>query len=103
MNARLAKEEIALLMPNTLSHYAGEPRLHDAAEANGIFGAVLSAVRWLSDLPRRRAVLAELNDLSEHELADIGLNRNELNRVFDPEFAAQRARSRGVIGRAQLV
>jgi uncharacterized protein YjiS (DUF1127 family) len=99
MNARVAKEEIALLMPSSLSHYADEPRLADAAASNGVFAAVLHAVRWLADMPRRRAVLAELNELSEHELADIGLNRSELNRVFDPHFAAQRARSRITMGR----
>jgi uncharacterized protein YjiS (DUF1127 family) len=94
MNARVAKEEIALLMPSSLSHYADEPRLADTAAPTGVFAAVLHAARWLSDMPRRRAVLAELSELSEHELADIGLNRSELSRVFDPEFAVQRARSR---------
>lgn len=99
MNARVAKEEIALLMPSSLSHYTDEPRLSDAAAPSGVFGVVLRAVNWLADLPRRRSVLAELNELSEHELADIGLNRTELTRVFDPEFAAQRARmGRNFIG-----
>lgn len=102
MNARVAKEEIALMMPSSLSHYTDEPRVTDAAASNGVFAAVLHAVHWLADLPRRRAVLAELNELSEHELADIGLNRNELNRVFDPAFAAQRARSRNTMGRVQI-
>lgn len=102
MNARVAKEEIALLMPTSLSNYADEPRLSDAEAANGVFAAVMHAVRWLADLPRRRAVLAELNELSEHELADIGLNRSELTRVFDPEFAAQRARTRNTMGRVQF-
>ena len=99
MNARVAKEEIALMMPSSLSHYADEPRLSDTIASNGVFAAVLRAVHWLADLPRRRTVLAELNELSEHELADIGLNRSELTRVFDPEFAAQRARSRSTMGR----
>ncbi len=102
MNVRVAKEEIAILMPNTLSHYADEPRLHDVSNEGGFVSMLSNAVRWLADLPRRRAVLAELNELSEHELADIGLNRSELNRVFDPEFAAQRARSRATIGRALI-
>jgi uncharacterized protein YjiS (DUF1127 family) len=93
MNARVAKEEIALMMPTSLSQYADEPRLSDAEASNGVFAAVMNAVRWLADLPRRRAVLAELNELSEHELADIGLNR---------EFAAQRARSRSMMGRVQI-
>jgi uncharacterized protein YjiS (DUF1127 family) len=102
MNARVAKEEIALMMPTSLSHYADEPRVTESEASNGIFAAVMNGVRWLADLPRRRAVLAELNELSDHELADIGLNRSELGRVFDPEFAAQRARSRNSFGRVQV-
>lgn len=102
MNARVAKEEIALLMPTTLSHYADEPRLTPESDKPTLMSTLASAVRWVADLPRRRAVLAELNELSDHELADIGLNRSELNRVFDPAFAAQRARSRGTVGRALL-
>jgi len=43
---------------------------------------------WLADQPRRRAVLNELRSMSDHELADIGLARADLHRVFDPEFVA---------------
>ena len=49
-------------------------------------------------MPRRRAVLDELSMLSDHELADIGLSRVDLGRVFDPSFAAERARSLSQIG-----
>ena len=103
MNARVAKEEIALLMPTTLSHYADEPRMMPETTEGGLKGFLVAAVRWVAELPRRRAVLAELNELSDHELADIGLNRSELGRVFDPEFAAQRARrSTAAVGRSLL-
>ena len=34
----------------------------------------------------RRAVLRELSALSDRELADIGLARGELDRVFEPDF-----------------
>ena len=100
MNIRIAKEEIALLMPSSLSHYADEPRFDAPARQNGLVAAFASAIRWLADLPRRNAVLAELSELSDHELADIGLTRSELGRVFDPEFVAQRGR--GSLGRAQI-
>ena len=43
---------------------------------------------WLSDMPRRRQVLNELRSLSDHELADIGLSRGDLHRVFEPDFVA---------------
>ncbi len=96
MNARVAKEEIALLMPTTLASYAGSDLAAPEAAAPNL---VLRALHWLADLPRRRAVLAELSALSDHELSDIGLSRSELSRVFDPEFAATRSK---VFGRAMM-
>lgn len=102
MNVRVAKEEIALLMPTTLSHYADEPRMMPESTKPGLMARLSSVLSWIAEFPRRQAVLAELNDLSDHELADIGLNRSELNRVFDPEFAAARVRNRGVISRTIL-
>lgn len=40
----------------------------------------------LAKLRQRRAVIAELNMLSDHELADIGLARVDVPHVFDPDF-----------------
>ena len=37
--------------------------------------------------PRRRAVIEELPMLSDRELADIGLSRASVRRVFDPRYA----------------
>ena len=51
-------------------------------------GLVARTMAWLSDMPRRRQVLNELRSLSDHELADIGLSRGDLNRVFDADFVA---------------
>ncbi len=91
MNAHVSKEQIALLMPNSLSHYADEPRFDDASREGGIFARIAAGLSWIINLPRRQAVLAELAQLSDHELTDIGLNRNELSRVFDPSFARLRS------------
>jgi uncharacterized protein YjiS (DUF1127 family) len=91
MNARVAKEEIALLMPTTLSNYADEPRFGANDTQTGIVSRAAAMVRWVAEFPRRQAVLAELSQLSDHELADIGLARAELGRVFDRSFAAQRS------------
>lgn len=98
MNARLAKEDIALLLPTNLSNVADEPRF--GSDAPSLAGRIGQLFSWIAELPRRRSVLAELNELSDHELADIGLNRSELPRVFDPEFAARRARGSHVVGHA---
>jgi uncharacterized protein YjiS (DUF1127 family) len=99
MNARVAKEEIALLMPSTLASYAGADF---AAPEQAPANTLLRAVRWFLDLPRRRAVIAELSALSDYELADVGLTRSDLSQVFDPAFAAQRNNVRYNPGRSAL-
>jgi uncharacterized protein YjiS (DUF1127 family) len=93
MNAFVPKEEIAILRPNTLSHYFKDDAMWaPAPEAKrpGLFGRVAGLFRALAELPRRQAVINELNMLSDHELSDIGLVRGELSRVFDSGFVAQR-------------
>jgi uncharacterized protein YjiS (DUF1127 family) len=46
---------------------------------------------------RRQAVIREMEMLTDRDLADIGLMRSDLPRVFDPEFAADHARGRDYI------
>ena len=98
MNAPLAKEQIALLMSDSLTYRGpvvegtdgtiadARPAPRSLAQRIGSFFSNLLAVR------HRRAVLDELSGLSDRELADIGLSRNELSRVFDPQFAEARKR-----------
>ena len=95
MNAPLAKEQIALLMSDSLTYRA--PRVEAGfstprPEARGPLAWLRAGVAHLASLPRRRAVLDELAMLTDRELADIGLNRGELGRVFDPRFAQARQR-----------
>ena len=99
MNAPLAKEQIALLMSDSLTYRSPVVEGTDGTVVDATpaprsllqrIGAVISGFTTFS---RRRAVLQELTSLSDRELADIGLNRAELSRVFDPRFAE--ARSRG--------
>ena len=91
MNVRVAKEEMALMIPASLSRFApaGE---HDGQDArNGtLFARIGAAVQWLLEMPRRRAVIDELATLSDRELADIGLTRDSLSDVFNLQFAAAR-------------
>lgn len=95
MNAPLSKEQTALLMSDSLTYRtpAVEGMAHDAAPASRTlfqwFGSMASA---LAARFRRRAVIDELSSLSDRELADIGLNRSELGRVFDVRFAESRQR-----------
>ena len=90
MNVRVAKEELELLLPTTMSHYFHDEPMQAAVPAVRRPGLFARMWQWLVEMPKRRAVLDELNMLSDHELADIGLNRSELPRVFDPSFVAER-------------
>jgi uncharacterized protein YjiS (DUF1127 family) len=42
----------------------------------------------------RRATMNDMAQMSDRELADIGLTRSDLPRVFDADFAADHARGR---------
>src|SRR4051812_2688129 len=55
-------------------------------------GWMVGLVARLADWQRRRAVMAEMALMTDHELADIGLTRSDLPRVFDPAFVASHAR-----------
>lgn len=51
----------------------------------------LGFLRPLRNLVERAAVRNELYSMSDRELADIGLSRYEIGRVFDREFAREHA------------
>ena len=93
MNAPLSKEQIALLMSDHMtvrSHPlpGTDGTIDDRAEPrSGFLSRLAAAVRTWTE---RRAVIAELRNLSDRDLADIGLNRADMGRVFDPAFATAR-------------
>lgn len=105
MDARITKEETALLMSLNLSRHAQQVeeirlaaiRARDEAIGRairdavaGFFRALRSIARFIITYPQRRAVFEHLNALSDRELADIGLTRGDLARVFDADFATAR-------------
>ena len=89
MNAFSDKNAITFQYADTMS------RLDTAGEApaptgQGLFARMGAALRSLAALPHRLAVINELNMLSDRELADVGLQRSDLGRVFDSRFVAER-------------
>jgi uncharacterized protein YjiS (DUF1127 family) len=87
MTARFAKDQMSFVMPSSFSPAQTVTAFRRPAGLPARFAAM---VQWLAELPRRRAVIEELSALSDHELADIGLTRDEVGRVFDETFAAER-------------
>ena len=113
MTPRYATEELALMMPTTLSNFfdgsqdrrAAYHHEYDSFEA---FvpkkpGPVARLATWM----RRRAAMQQLSAMTDHELADVGLNRADLAMAFDTNFAAQhnadRYGTKLQSGRIQLV
>lgn len=97
MTTRIAKDEMALLMPHSLGHYFQDDAadMPSPTEAPSFSTRIVGAVRWLVNLPRRQAVLAELSLLTDRELADIGLSREDLPAVTAEAF--RNADSRPVV------
>jgi uncharacterized protein YjiS (DUF1127 family) len=97
MSAHVARNDGSLMRSGSFSHYFEDDAGHAVQpepQGQSLFARIGAAFRWLAEAPRRHAVLEELGSLSEHELADIGLTRTDLPRVFDPSFAAERNRDR---------
>jgi uncharacterized protein YjiS (DUF1127 family) len=88
MNVNFAKNHMAHLLPAGLADADNDTR----REAGSGFGRKIADVlAWLVAMPRRRAVIDELRMLTDRELADIGVARSELKRVFDPAFTRDQA------------
>ncbi|GIX10958.1 DUF1127 domain-containing protein [Elioraea sp.] len=105
MDARITKEETALLLNLSLPGHAQRVeeirlaalRARDEAIGRAIRAAVIrffralrSAAIFIATFPQRRAVFEQLNALSDRELADIGLTRGDLVHVFDEDFVRAR-------------
>jgi uncharacterized protein YjiS (DUF1127 family) len=97
MNAPTAKSQTEFTLGN-LSYIGGSyedgpvplvtPRRH-------VIGPwVARALARIAAWRRRRAVMYELATMTDRELADIGLSRYDISRVFDPAFVADRTRER---------
>jgi uncharacterized protein YjiS (DUF1127 family) len=98
MNAPFSNNELRFALPTDLRFSAADGH-RDAAEAHVATGQALArrladALAYVATFFRHGAVLAELRGMSDHELADIGLSRGQVHRVFDPAFAREHSRYR---------
>lgn len=57
------------------------PRFETHASSTGLMLSLANAFRGLAERARRRRTIAELNALSDRELADIGLTRGEIHQA----------------------
>jgi uncharacterized protein YjiS (DUF1127 family) len=63
------------------------------AGKSAVFARIGTVLRSLVTFPQRRAVRDELSNLTDRELADIGLSRADVAHVFDAEFVTRRERA----------
>jgi uncharacterized protein YjiS (DUF1127 family) len=100
MTASFSKHQLAPIFPNDVFPHDVVPHnISTRAPAEQVtrtagrslgqrLGKAIAALRG------RQAVFNELHSLTDRELADIGITRGDIHRVFDPAFAAEH-RARG--------
>lgn len=84
MTAPLNNSQMKLIMAETMSYSA--PIIDHPTRTSPI----RALFAGLTAMMHRRAVTNELAALTDRELSDIGLNRADLGRVFDPRFERNR-------------
>jgi len=93
MNALITKAELARLIPHPRSREAERAqdlflaalRARDALIATGLPHAFAWVAARLGTWLRRQRVIAELESLSDRDLADIGLTRSDIARLAAEE------------------
>ncbi|HSU05050.1 MAG TPA: DUF1127 domain-containing protein [Acetobacteraceae bacterium] len=100
MSAPINKNEFAFKLPEMLSYHSTwddadyQPAL-PRQRRNWLPRVVTGPMRVITKLAERHRVMNELARLSDRELADLGMSRYDIPRVFDTEFAAEHA-GRGI-------
>lgn len=106
MDARIPRDETSLLL-SPLPRPSGEVdairlaaiRARDAAlaamirrAAKGLWVGLTVMAQAIAAWPQRRRIYDELSSLTDRELADIGLTRADIPRVFDTDFPVRQPR-----------
>ena len=100
MNALTSKDQFTFSLGNasyidhTYNEYDEPAATSVKTPEHGVGRWLRNAVEAFAAWRRRQAVLQEMAMMTDRELADIGLSRSDLGRVFDPVFATDRARAR---------
>jgi uncharacterized protein YjiS (DUF1127 family) len=100
MNALTSKDQFTFSLGNaSYVDYAHDepPAIVDEPHKHGIREWLSRSVSALVEWRHRQVVMQEMEMMTDRELADIGLSRADLPRVFDPAFAADHARGRDYI------
>ncbi|WP_439549843.1 DUF1127 domain-containing protein [Falsiroseomonas sp.] len=109
MNARIPEEQVGLFPHAATTRMTRETELEairfaamrarDEAIAAGVrklFSAIgrglVFAAEAMRAWPERRRTYENLRALTDRELADIGLTRSDIFRVFEPDFSANQPR-----------
>jgi uncharacterized protein YjiS (DUF1127 family) len=118
MDARVTKAELDFLLPRTPSRVAAEVeairlaamQARDEAARAWLRRGLTRTWQFVATLaeavvtyPARRSAYEELRQLSDRELADIGLTRGDIGRVFEPSFRAPRGGTAAGARRAAAV
>ena len=100
MTAPINKNEFAFKLPEMLSYHSTwddadyEPA--QAARKRGWLSRLIALpTRMVTAFAQRQRVMSELSRMSNRDLADLGLSRHDIPRVFDESFAVEYA-SRGL-------
>ena len=88
MSSLTAKSQLAFELPNLT--YVGDAHVEDPIlpppakdeRPHGMRALLLGFRMWRE----KQAALSEMEMMSDHELADIGLSRSDLTRVFNDNF-----------------
>ncbi len=102
MSAPLAKTDFVFKLATSQSYIADDydPTPLRAAQPapRGLLRAIGDGVAFIAESVKawaaRQTTLSEMSMMSDRELADIGLGRGDVPRVFDADFAADHARGR---------
>lgn len=97
MTATLANDQFAIKL-NRIPSYIDASEEQKAAVApaapRSLARRIADSLTWFAHFRARQALMAEMSAMSDRELADIGLSRTDIPRVFSSNFAQDNSLAR---------